>query len=204
MVLQRNGLEINDQNKIAMEKFKVSEKYRKYLIELQFKNLSGYVVWGTDMEDDESDKLLLSESRVLIFRDLDNIAQRLENIEHSFRDKENFRNWVAEKGFREVYNVNEIKLLSDFTLDMLSDRIMSLEILNCINLVQDFFIQIKNKRLESLFDEPAIIDVKDFIYNNYFWKKNGSSQEAENIEDTKVIRSIRGLYDVFYRHIEIV
>lgn len=187
-----------------MEKFKVSEKYRKYLIELQFKNFSGYAVWGTDMEDDEHDKLLLSERKVLIFKDWDNIAQRLENIDHSFLDKENFRNWVTEKGFREVYNVNEIKLLSDFSLEMLSDRIMSLEILNCINLVQDFFIQTNNRTLEGLFEEPAIIDVKDFIYNNYFWKKNGSSHELGNIDGASVSNLIRSIYYVFYEHLEIV
>ena len=38
-----------------MEDFSTSERYRKYLISLQFNAVNVYTVWGTDMRDEKAE-----------------------------------------------------------------------------------------------------------------------------------------------------
>ncbi|WEK20484.1 MAG: hypothetical protein P0Y49_04950 [Candidatus Pedobacter colombiensis] len=187
-----------------MENFNVSEKYRKYLIELQFESLNVYTVWGTDMKDDEIDKLLVKKDKLIAYKNIDVVTKSLKEVRHPFLDSENFNNWVIEEGFRKVYNVNDFRLLSNFSLHMLIDRSIYLEILNCINLVQDFFTQIEDGALDSFFETRSIIDLKDFIYNNYFWKKEDTSIKFEDLNGPVVVRQVKELYNVFFKHIQIM
>lgn len=187
-----------------MEESEVSEKYKKYLIGLQFKDLIGYAIWGTDMNDDENDKFLLSDNKVVLFTDLDSIPKRIENMKHSFLNQEDFRNWVIEKGFTEVYHVNEIKLLADFKLDMLSDRAMSLDILHSMNFLEDFFVQVDDKSVKGIFDLPDLIDVKDYIHSTYFWKGNYEVRKIGDFDAMALTRLFRGLYLRFFKQMRIV
>lgn len=190
--------------KKIMEDFSASEKYRKYLIELQFSEVNVYTVWGTDMRDEEEDKLLLKEGKLLCFKHLNDIKQRLSNIEHPFLDVASFESWVAEEQLDQCYNTNHLRLLSDFNLDLLNDKSSGLEILSGVHLIQDFSIQTKNKLLLSFFDDPVMVDLKDFIYNHHFWKKEEGKVVQPASVDGTARDLIRRLYDVFYEQMIVI
>lgn len=179
-----------------MNSFETSEKYRKYLIELRFKELKGYSVWGTDMEDQETDKLLLKDKKLLLFLNQSQIREKLNAIEHPYLDEENFRKWSAGEDFTEVYAIYEMEIPLNFNFDLLEDKTSSLELLDNLNLIQDFFIQI-NENLD-VFQDPLMVDLKDFIYNNYFWKKSGEIDPFRN-ENTAAVLS--NLYNRFYKSV---
>jgi len=186
-----------------MEDFSASEKYRKYLIELQFNEVNVYTVWGTDMGDEEEDKLLVKNEKLLCFKQLNDVKRNLSPIEHPFLDVENFEKWAVEEEFDQCYNTNDLRLLSDFNLDLLNDKSSALEILACINLIQDFSIQTKDRLLLPFFDDPVMVGLKDFIYNDHFWKKREGTV-VEPITDEATGHLIKRLYDVFYTQIIVV
>jgi hypothetical protein len=181
-----------------IEDFSASEKYRKYLIELQFSEVNVYTVWGTDMLDQEEDKLLIKGEKLLCFKHLNEIKQKLSNIEHPFLDIENFEKWAVEEEFDRCYNTNDLRLLSDFNLDLLNDNSSALEILACIHLIQDFSIQTKDRLLLPFFDDPVMVDLKDFIYNHHFWKKEEGKVVQPTSVDATVTDLMRKLYGIFY------
>ncbi|RQO64925.1 hypothetical protein DBR43_32125 [Pedobacter sp. KBW06] len=186
-----------------IEDFSVSEKYRKYLIGLQFNEVNVYTVWGTDMLDEEEDKLLIKGNKLLCFKQLNEIRQKLSNIEHPFLDVENFEKWVVEEELDQCYNTIELKLLSDFNLELLNDKFSALEVLGCLNLIQDFSIQTKDRLLLPFFDDPVMVGLKDFMYNDHFWKKKEGTV-MESITDEATAHLIKRLYDVFYTQIIVV
>jgi len=187
-----------------IEDFSASEKYRKYLIALQFNEVNVYTVWGTDMLDEEEDKLLVKGEKLLCFKHLNEAKQKLSNIEHPFLDVANFESWVAEERLDQCYNTNDLRLLSDFNLDLLKDKSSGMEILGCVNLIQDFSIQTKNRLLLSFFDEPLMVDLKDFIYNHHFWKKEKGKVVQPASVDGTVTDLIRKLYGVFYEQMIVI
>lgn len=186
-----------------IEDFSASEKYRKYLIALQFNEVNVYTVWGTDMLDEEEDKLLVKGDKLLCFKQLNEVKQKLSNIEHPFLDVANFEKWAVEEELDQCYNINELKLLSDFNLELLNDKFSALEVLNCLNLIQDFSIQTKDRLLLSFFDDPVMVGLKDFIYNDHFWKKE-EGMVMEPVTDEATGHLIKRLYDVFYTQIIVV
>lgn len=180
-----------------MEDFSTSERYRKYLISLQFNAVNVYTVWGTDMRDEEEDKLLVKSGKLLCFEHLTEMKQKLNYIEHPFLDVENFEKWTVEEQFDQCYNANDLRLLSDFNVDLLNDKSSSLEILGCINLIQDFSIQTNDRLLLPFFDDPVLVGLKDFIYNHHLWKKKEGAV-IKTVSDGATDRLMKKIYDVFY------
>lgn len=134
--------------------FKKSELYRKYIIKLTFQNFDLYTVWGTDMIDDENDKFILERGILLVFRSLSELKEKLRNISHSFQDEENFKKWVSEENLQKVYDTYDLKLFADFDPKLLTNKSDSLMLLNCINLIQDFALQVNNLRIEAILNQP--------------------------------------------------
>ena len=84
-----------------MEEFEFSELYRKYTIELIINNRSFYTVWGTDMNDNENDKLIVIEKMLVLFPNLRYIKAQINRYDNIFFDKENFENWTLNEPFEE-------------------------------------------------------------------------------------------------------
>ncbi|TKC60153.1 hypothetical protein FBD94_14660 [Pedobacter hiemivivus] len=187
-----------------MENFNVSEKYRKYLIELQFRGLNVYTVWGTDMADKETDKLLVSNTKVMAFKEIKQIELAFKDIDAPFLDDMNFREWVEHEDLSTAYSVNNLTWLSKFKFSFLNDRSTSLEVLADINLIQDFAIQVDHSRLQPIFDQPAMVNLKDFIYDNHFWKGGAKDSFALKKEEMEIVTLCNNLYTIFYDSISFV
>lgn len=184
--------------KLIMEEFKASEEYRKYLIELQFDNINLYTVWGTDMADKETDKLLVVDTKVVAFRETNQLKHELKDIVTPFVDDTNFRNWVEHEDLSTVYNTNDLTLLSNFKLSFLNDKATSLSVLTDINLIQDFAIQVNHLELLSIFEQVTMANLKDFIYDNHFWKGGDKNKTALKRDEVKITTMCNDLYTAFY------
>ncbi len=187
-----------------IEIFEKSEKFRKYIVELQFMDMTLYTVWGTDMEDSEKDKLLINNSRLATFRNLGALKLYIKHLTSPFLDKQNFESWIDEEDLYEVYSIVHIKSLMGADLEFLKDKATSLAVLDALNIINDFFIQLAENELVEIFDNPDLMVLKDFIYNNYFWKKEEGIEESMPSEMTDIINLLKKLYNDFYLRIEII
>ncbi len=187
-----------------MKEFKASEEYRKYLIELQFDNFNAYTVWGTDMADKEIDKLLVSNTKVMAFKEIKEIKLAFKDIDTPFLDDMNFREWVKHEDLNTAYSVNNLTWLSKFKFSFLNDRSTSLEVLADINLIQDFAVQVEHSRLQPIFEQSAMVNLKDFIYDNHFWKGGDKDRFALNKEEIEIVTLCNNLYTIFYESISFV
>lgn len=186
------------------ENFDTSEKYRKYLIELQLADVKLYTVWGTDMIDDENDKLLVNQNKLIVFKNLDLLQTSIKVMPHPFMDRRNFEKWVNEEDLKQVYNTNNLQLLADFHVDFLKEKSLANEILNCLNLIQDFFIQINADDFDEIYENDSIVDLKDFIYNNFFWKPATKNPNYKELENTNINDLLKELYLAFCDKMEII
>lgn len=186
-----------------MQKFNASEEYRKYLIELRFKEKRYYTVWGTDMTE-EIDKMLVQDKKLIVFNSLQDIVGKLERIDSPYTDKENFKAWVRQENLSEVYNTNSLDLLAGLQLKTLSDRTDALEIINCINLIQDFSIQVNNPLIGPFFDDPLMVSLKDFIYDHYFWRPVGGVPGIESLDFVNCAELLKRIHDAFMEEIEVI
>lgn len=203
MGLQENGLEIKDLKTKIMEEFNASEKYRKYLIELEFNDLTVLTVWGTDMVDGE-DKLLVNGEKLIVLKTAVNIKSVLQKLEAPYLDQENYRQWIDEENLNDIYNSNDMKLLSKFEFSSLEEKSTSLTVLSDINLIQDFAIQVDHSKLLPIFDQSAMVNLKGFIYDNHFWKGGDKNSFALKKEEKEIVALCNNLYTVFYDSISFV
>lgn len=155
--------------------FEISEKYRKYLIELDFKDQKLYTVWGTDMTDaSESDKLLVFDNKLLCFRRPTQIKQIAPNYIFNYNrfqlfDSSNFANWLNREELEKPYTTFKIFLLREYNPELLLDKENATNLLDTLNLLYDFFEQIQNKKALQILRSKEITDVKEFLNNNYVW-----------------------------------
>ena len=155
-----------------MGNWEKSEQYRKYLVLLQFKEYSLYTVWGTNLEHDDQDMFLINQSKIVAFFNLEQIRYEMTKFTDSFFDKRNFENWLKEEHFESAYSTIVAKSLLKFEPDSLDDGDLLLEILNTLNIFQDFFIQINDTKTLKIFTDKNVVELKDYIYQNCFWKKD--------------------------------
>ena len=129
---------------------------------------------------------------------------KIKTIAHPFLDRENFTNWLEEENLNNVYNTNNLKILTDFNFNVLKDKTASLEVLNTLNLIQDFYIQIKMKGIDEIFYNDGIVLLKDFIYDNHFWKKRKKNRFYKKLESKNIVQQLKDLYDDFFSRIDIM
>ena len=144
-------------------KFDKSESYRKYIIKICLLDFEGYSVWGTDMSDDEKDKLLAINQKMILFSSIESLSNNIRNISHPYKDILNFSRWIEEEDLRYIYEEYDLSILNNYTNSLLSRKEDSLMILHSINLVEDFFIQVEFSDIQSLFNDRNLINLKDYI-----------------------------------------
>jgi hypothetical protein len=184
------------------EKFELSEKYRKYFIGIIIDGFTYYTVWGTDLNDRENDKLLVENEKLILFREVSTFKMQISNYKNVFLDKENFENWVKEESFHETYNSTNLTSLSIFSDSDLQSKESAFDIINSLNLLQDFYIQI-NKN-DKAFSSELILDFKDNLYNNHFWKNNNFELNENSLEVNVIKIELKKIYNEFLKEIKFV
>ncbi len=180
----------------------ISEKYRKYLVEIILKDNRYYTVWGTDLGDNDNDKLLVNKKNLLLFYKINTLKTTLFKFKDIFLDKENFENWISEDPFEDPYSTTDLTCLYTFSEKDLRGKKAALEIINSLNLIQDFYIQIKEN--EKAFNSKLLLDLKDNLYNNHFWKSDNLELPFNAIIIKKIQSALRKIYDDFVKQIEFI
>ena len=187
---------------IEMKKIEISEKYRKYLIQIKLHDNSYYTVWGTDMNDNENDKMLVKNNKLVLFYKIGTLKKKLFEYKGIFSDENNFENWIGEESFEESYSTTDLTCLCTFSeLDLKNNKVAS-DIIDSLNIILDFYIQIKkNKRV---FCSKLLLDFKDNLYNNHCWKNDGLVFPFNDVTIIKIQGILKKIYDDFVKQIEFI
>ncbi|RZK37101.1 MAG: hypothetical protein EOO90_26040 [Pedobacter sp.] len=185
-------------------KFQASEKYRKYLVHLNSSSISGYVIWGTDMTDEEKDKLFLRHEKILVLRNLTNIRDELL-LNTTFSDTDNFNKWVESNDVFKIYSKNDFTNMSDFSESSLNDRSIGKDLINSINLIRDFALQVDDRKLNQCLDSEKMHFFFDYLYDEFFWKKRNEVDNKINTQDIQTIAiELREIWGLFSRKFLII
>lgn len=157
-----------------------SEKFRKYIIELIFSDGSYYTVWGTDMSDpEEPDLLLVRDNKIIVFNSPAILKEKLAMCEDAYFDNSNIQEWLNEEKFFHSYTSYNFELINKISPELLKQKEESLALLDIINLMEDFYIQINNMAILKVLKSPELVILKDFIYDNYLWKRSAELKYTE-------------------------
>ncbi|MBC6369159.1 hypothetical protein [Algoriphagus sp. AK58] len=154
----------------------VSDKYRKYLICFKLSEGDFFSVWGSDLTDNENDKLVVSENSLIVCsKELKALKNYLLLNVDSFFDSNNLRKWLLENGVDEScvsYNLKCIDLLiqRESNLDEIYDKNNLVKIVDFLNIALDYSIQTNNLILTNLLERPDLMVFKDYVYSNFLWK----------------------------------
>ena len=182
---------------------KISETYRKYIVEINLCNFNGFVVWGADLEDvNENDVFLVSNDKIIFFNDLKTMKDNILKYSNHYFDKHNFSEWVSTENFSEPYSKIDLSLLKLFDASILIKETTALDLLDGINITQDFFNQIKDNDTVKLFESTPVADLKDYLYNKYFWENTEEQKFKADMDDLKV--RLEKIYTLFTDHLAYV
>lgn len=182
--------------------FAKSEAYRKYLIKIDLLDVLGYAIWGTDMEDEERDKLLVKDNKLLLFPSTNGLKSHLENIAHPYNDALNFSRWVEEEDLSDTYTEYDFSVVANYHHSILSDKEKSLEVLSCIHLMEDFCLQIETSIVRTLFENDDLVNLKEYIYDHFFWTPDPDDKTI--LPDEKVSYILKDIFSVFLEHVEMM
>jgi|GEM_PF-6499497 len=180
--------------------FAKSEAYRKYLIKIDLLDVVGYAIWGADMEDEEQDKLLVKDNKLMLFPNTKGLKSHLENVSHPYKDALNFSKWVEEEDLSHTYTEYDFLVVANYHHSILSDKEKSLEVLSCIHLMEDFFLQIESSIVRTLFKNDDLVNLKEYIYDHFFWTPDLDDKTI--LPDQKVSYILKDIFSVFLEHVE--
>ena len=196
----------------------VSERYRKYLIQIQVKETFYYLVWGTDMTDPEQqDKLLLDqENQILVFPRIDQLADFITKQSVSLYDEANFLPWAAELTGTDANALYDLDYLhAILTSELKQEQILqnpnlTKELIDFFNLVGDYAYQTEDDSIFKPYRKPQLQLFFDYCYDTYFWtipKEELQQRQSEVLSKFRFNRfraDMDRLLKVFLSHCRLV
>ncbi|MEO7174280.1 MAG: hypothetical protein ABIV51_00610 [Saprospiraceae bacterium] len=191
----------------------ISEQFRKYIIEIKFNNQSNFMLWGTDMVDeDEIDKILSFEGSILLFSSINQIQTYVKSNLKSIFDSENLHQWARKMRVRKpyaTYDLDQLKSIisdEDFTINHF-DKKKAFEFIDFYNLFGDYAHQTKDEEAHHLMQEKNTKLFFDFAYNSFFWKSNNQEQgapELRKIKTTELFANYQRILNYFIGKFKLV
>lgn len=84
-------------------------------------------------------------------------------------------------------------------METLTNKDLAFDLIDSLNLIHDFYIQIGKK--EKLLASKLILNLRDNLYNNHFWKNDGfelTGVKEGDLEKTKI--ALTKIYNEFIRY----
>lgn len=162
---------------------KTSEKYKKYLVEINLNGKKQFLVLGMNISKDDDDFILLNEhDKILTFNNVNQIKKFiLEEI--NLPDKDNFHNWIQEFESRKSYitydadKIVQIIKISEGLKELSKDELS--QIVDLINMIGDYAYQVNHKDLILLFEDKTIDLFKELFMDVYVWKVATDIQKSD-------------------------
>jgi len=163
-----------------LENRQASDRYQKYLIQLQLDNTAYYLVWGTDLSDrEEKDNLLIdSQRRILLFSRVEQIRDWILEPASPLFDAPNLVAWaetLTELTVSGVYDLDYLASLMTSPLkeeQILQSPDITNDLIDFINLFGDYAYQLDDGELVNLHRQPSVGLFFDYSYDTYFWKSS--------------------------------
>ncbi len=161
----------------------ISEKYRKYLIEIVLCKKTYYTISGIDASISDDDVYLSDKSNVLLFQNVDLLKEYILNpLNKYIFDRDNLVNWVKENSTFVPYAHFNFDKISNISYESLKDvnnidlKEELLSIFYFVNFLKDLKYQFSNKKLEKILDSNAINKFSKYCYNKYIFMKEENSK----------------------------
>ena len=180
---------------------KTSDLYRKYIIVIAYSGINYFTIWFTDTTSHNLDDEFLcnEEGSILTFTGSDAIFEYIKKNHLRLKDSNNFIGWVRNfnKNDDEIiqYDLDKLVLKINKEIELLESKEL-IELLNFYNLVADYAHSINEKVLLKVLNDNELKIFFDFVYDNFFWKKdvfkpinelNGFNQSEFRIKYIKII-----------------
>jgi hypothetical protein len=150
----------------------LSEKYRKYLLEVIFAGNKYYTVFGADLSDSEIDKLLVdNDGNILLFSNpADLLAMILKGT--SFFDNERLHKWAEENlDVIEPYTVVNFDILTKGDIGF-KDIQSFKSIYYTLGIIDDYSNQVSDKGLFTLLKKDILLQFKEDLSDYFIWSES--------------------------------
>ncbi|MDP3445316.1 MAG: hypothetical protein Q8T08_20855 [Ignavibacteria bacterium] len=161
----------------------ISEKYKKYIIEIKLNGKKKFFISGMDISKEDADFLLIdSNGKILIFNDVHLIEKFILETK-GLLDKDNFLNWIRElKDYKpyvsyDIDKITQILQVSNPLKELNKDELS--QIIDLINLIGDYSYQVDDKNLILLLEAKSIDLIKELFMDKYIWKAIEDSHEID-------------------------
>ncbi|WP_286776772.1 hypothetical protein [Sphingobacterium sp. UBA2074] len=163
----------------------VSEQYRKYIVKIisPFQQ-SLYLFWGTDLEKEEDDYLLLDlKDKIIAFLRIQDLLHYVKLPGNILIDNLHSKKWALLFKGKMAYKIYDLgrlstimkhwKIIYDIRLDE------AMEIIDFCNLFSDYAYQINSDDLIALYENKDLNILLDWVNATYFWKTSDEKYLAE-------------------------
>lgn len=178
-----------------------SEKYRKYLLEVLFEEQMYYTVWGSDLSNNDTDKLLIdADNNILAFQTPAALLTAILKA-NSFFDNEMLSKWAKEAfGIEKPYATINFDGLSIKNID-LSNVDLFRQVNDTLGVVTDYAIQVNEESLLKLLESDALKQFKDDLSDYYIWSESETLKTSVDADD--LILSLNSIYTVLKKRLTI-
>jgi hypothetical protein len=176
----------------------ISEKYRKYTIEVFLGNKYFYLLWGTNLENEDVDYLLVNESKsILAFLSIPDLVTYV-NHANLLIDPLSTKKWANNyKGDRAycTYDLLRIKktLEKGYSLQEI-EKEEAMSMVDFFNLFSDYAYQTENKFVIDQLEKKDTRLFCDYVYESFFWIKTGKEEEIKGMVEKINFENFRNEY----------
>ncbi|PSL45743.1 hypothetical protein CLV51_104450 [Chitinophaga niastensis] len=150
----------------------ISEKYRKYLLEVIFEEQKYYTVFGADFSDNEIDKLLVGiDKNILLFSTPEDLLAVIQKSTCHF-DNKVLGEWAKESfGIKSPYAIINFDVLSLSSIDLKDSQLFK-TIYDTLGIVEDYSNQVSNEGLLNLLGKDVLSQFKDELSDYFIWSES--------------------------------
>lgn len=155
----------------------ISENYQKFALEIISDSINGFFFNGTDVSNEDEEFFLMDHMKIAVFSSIQHLREYIINKPVDLIDSSNCINWAKEHKPNVPYAIFDFHtLLKEIPKKIDSDKIwqdyeLLSELINAVNLIQDYGIQFGKSEFENILELKEIRILWEHFYDEYFWKK---------------------------------
>lgn len=182
----------------------ISERYLRFVIEIEYTGELYYTVWGTDSTTaDEEDKMLVdADGHFLLFKTVEAAIAYTKEHKNLF-DQKNFDGWLKEIQEPILPHMGiDLDLLQDKEIDISTEENFE-ELINAQSFVSDYSIQIGDDYLIDLFCEHPLETLFELYIDTYLDETSETPATPDGLlEDA--IPKYNEVYDIIAKKIKVM
>lgn len=147
----------------------ISEKYRKYLLEVTFAGQKYYTVFGADYTENETDKLLVDiTGRMLLFSSSADLLSSILKTTYFF-DTEVLQTWAKEiLDIEKSYQLINFDVLTQRPFDVKDIKLFK-SIYDTIGVIEDYANQVRDEKLLAVLTSDILLQFKNDLASYFIW-----------------------------------